>query len=73
MTSGRQGPKAGMLGAEVGVFMKTIRKADLNITTAEWIGISSRVDPPIAHTRALLASTDPVALDYHAYKIRAIS
>lgn len=62
------GPQAGMLGAEVAVFMKTIRKADLNITTAEWIGLSSRVDPPVAHTRAVLACTDPVALDYHATK-----
>jgi len=62
------GPEPGMLGKEIGFFMKTIRKADLNITTAEWIGLSSRIDPPIAHTRAVLASTDPVALDYHAAK-----
>jgi hypothetical protein len=62
------GPEPGMLGAEIGTFMKTIRRADLNITTAEWIGLSSRVDPPIAHTRAVLASTDPVALDYHSAK-----
>jgi hypothetical protein len=62
------GPEPGMLGAEIAVFMKTIRKADLNITTAEWIGLSSRTDPPVAHTRAVLASTDPVALDYHATK-----
>jgi len=62
------GPDPGMLGKEIGVFMKTIRKADLNITTAEWIGLSSRIDPPIAHTRAVLACTDPVALDYHAAK-----
>ncbi len=34
------GPEPGMLGAEIAVFMKTIRKADLNITTAEWIGLS---------------------------------
>jgi len=57
-----------MLGAEVGVFLNTIRKADLNITTAEWIGLSSRIDPPVAHTRAVLACSDPVALDYHATK-----
>ena len=62
------GPDPGMLGKEIGTFMKTIRKADLNITTAEWIGLSSRIDPPIAHTRAVLACTDPVALDYHAAK-----
>ena len=57
-----------MLGAEIGVFMNKIRKADLNITTAEWVGLASRVDPPIARTRAVLACIDPVALDYHATK-----
>ncbi len=62
------GPAPGMLGAEIGVFMRTIRKADLNITTAEWVGLSSRVNPPVAHTRAVLAGSDPVALDYHAAK-----
>ncbi len=40
------GPKPGMLGKEIGTFMKTIRKADLNITTAEWIGLSDRKKPP---------------------------
>ncbi len=62
------GPELGMLGRAIGTFMKTIRRADLNITTAEWTGLSSRVEPPVAHTRAVLASTDPVALDYHAAK-----
>jgi uncharacterized protein (DUF362 family) len=62
------GPVPGVLGSAIGTFMKTIRKADLNITTAEWVGISSRTDPPVAHTKAVIASTDPVALDYHAAK-----
>lgn len=62
------GPEPGMLGAEIAMFMKTIRKADLNITTAEWIGLSSRIEAPIVQTRAVLASTDPVALDYHGAK-----
>jgi hypothetical protein len=62
------GPEPGMLGMEIGMFMKTIRKADLNITTAEWTGLSSRTDPPMAHTRAVLASKDPVSLDYHSTK-----
>jgi hypothetical protein len=64
----KPGPVPGMIGAEIGVFMSKIRKADLNITTAEWVGLASRTDPPVAHTRAVLASTDPVALDYHAFK-----
>jgi hypothetical protein len=57
-----------MIGAEIAVFMNTIRKADLNITTAEWVGLSSRTDLPVARTRAVLACEDPVALDFHATK-----
>ena len=63
-----EGPQPGMLGRAVGTFMATVRRADLNITTAEWVGLASRVDPPVARTRAVLASADPVALDYHAAK-----
>ncbi|MGQ9638322.1 MAG: DUF362 domain-containing protein [Thermodesulfobacteriota bacterium] len=62
------GPERGMLGKAIGTFMTTIRKADLNVTTAEWVGLSSRTDPPLARTRAILASRDPIALDYHAAK-----
>ncbi|MBN2544966.1 MAG: DUF362 domain-containing protein [Spirochaetes bacterium] len=62
------GPKSGMLGGEVACFMNKIRKADLNIVSAEWIGIISRTDLPAARTKAILASTDPVALDYHSCK-----
>jgi hypothetical protein len=62
------GPMPGMIGAEIAHSMNTIRKADLNIVTAEWVGLSSRTDPPVARTRALLASTNPVALDYHSAK-----
>ena len=62
------GEQPELLGAEVCSFMKSIRRADLNITTAEWTGLASRIDPPVAGTRAILASTDPVALDYHATK-----
>lgn len=63
-----KGPVPGMLGLEIGTFLNTIRKPDLNITTAEWTGISTRTEPPVAHTRAVCASTDPVALDYHCAK-----
>jgi hypothetical protein len=57
-----------MIGRAVGEFMRTIRRADLNITTAEWVGLASRTDSPVARTRTVLASRDPVALDYHAAK-----
>jgi hypothetical protein len=57
-----------MIGAEVAVFMNTIRRAHLNITTAKWVGMASRTEPPVARTNAVLACPDPVALDYHATK-----
>jgi len=57
--------KAGPLGH----FIKTIRKADLNIATAEWVGWGSRIDSSKAmRMRTILASTDPVALDYYGAK-----
>lgn len=62
------GPRPGMLGKAIGTFMATVRRADFNITTAEWVGLSSRVETPVARTRTVLASTDPVALDYHSAK-----
>lgn len=62
------GPAPGMLGAEIGVFLSTIRRADLNIVSAEWVGLASRTDLPAARTRAVLACTDPVVLDYHSAK-----
>lgn len=62
------GPEPGMIGAEIAVFMDTIRRADLNITSAEWVGLVSRTETPVARTSAMLACKDPVALDYHATK-----
>lgn len=62
------GPKPGMIGGEIACFMNKIRKADLNITTAEWVGLASRTDPPMVKTKAVFACIDPVALDYHSAK-----
>jgi hypothetical protein len=62
------GPEPGMMGAEMGEFMRTIRKADLNIATGELVGLVSRTEPPVAKTNVILASTDPVSLDYHSAK-----
>ena len=61
------GPKTGALGGAIGHFMKTIRMADLNIIAAEYVGHESRWSNPI-HAKTVLASTDPVALDYYAAK-----
>ncbi len=63
-----KGPMPGMLGGEIGCFLNTIRKADLNITSAHWTGLASRTEPPAVQTKAVLACSDPVALDYHAFK-----
>lgn len=61
------GPVAGAIGGAVGHFMKTVKKADLNIIAAEHVGHEGRWETP-AHTRTVLASKDPVALDYWAGK-----
>ncbi len=57
--------KAGPLG----FFIKHVRKADLNIVTAEWVGWGHRVDvSKAARVRTILAGTDPAALDYYGAK-----
>lgn len=49
----------------LGTFIREIRAPDLNIISAEWIGWGSRTDTAkSAKTKAVLASKDPVALDY---------
>jgi hypothetical protein len=63
-----KGPAPGMLGAEVGHFLKTVRRPALNVTTAEWCGLVDRRELPAARTRAVAASADPVALDVHTAK-----
>lgn len=56
-------------GGAIGYFMKHVRMADLNIVTADWVGWGSRTEPELStKAKALLASTDPVALDYYAAK-----
>jgi hypothetical protein len=67
-TGDKKGPVPGMLGAEVGYFLKTVRRPFLNITTAEYCGLVDRLGLPAARTRAVAASTDPVALDFHTAK-----
>lgn len=49
----------------IGHFMKTIRRADLNVVTAEWVGWGDRTDPAKAsRAQAVLGGLDPIALDY---------
>jgi len=56
-------------GGVIGMFMREIRMANLNIITAHWVGYGSRTDPKFSgYPRAILASKDPVALDYVACK-----
>lgn len=52
-------------GGVLGSFMKNIRRADLNIITANRVGWGSRTDTEMAYQADILtASTDPVALDF---------
>lgn len=51
----------------LGFFMKTVRMPDLHIITAEWVGWGGRTDTEKrVRARTILASKDPVALDYYA-------
>lgn len=59
------GPSNGATGGAVGHFMRTIRQADLNIIAAEYTGHEGRLETPV-RTKTVLASSDPVALDYYA-------
>ena len=53
----------------IAFFMKHIRKADINIVTAEWVGWGHRTDITKAtQMKTILASTDPIALDYYGAK-----
>ena len=53
----------------IGHFLKTIRAADLNIVTAEWVGWGDRTDTAKAtRLKTILAGVDPIALDYYAAK-----
>lgn len=56
-------------GGALGKFIIDIRQPDLNIVTAHWVGWGSRWDEnKSSYPKTLLASTDPVALDYMAAK-----
>lgn len=56
-------------GGPVGFFMKNIRMADLNIVTGDWVGYGSRTDTKLsARPKVVMASKDPVALDYFSSK-----
>lgn len=51
----------------IGSFMRDVRMADFNFITADWVGYGSRTDKNMSgHPRTLLASKDPIALDYIA-------
>lgn len=64
----KKGPVPGMLGAEVGFFLKAVRRPFLNIVTAEYCGLIDRTELPVARTKLIAASADPVALDFHMAK-----
>jgi hypothetical protein len=59
--------KTPAMGACVGYFIRTVRAADLNVVTAEWVGYGSRTDLNLREqAKTVLASVDPVALDFIA-------
>ncbi|MBC2733195.1 MAG: DUF362 domain-containing protein [Desulfobacteraceae bacterium] len=51
-------------GGSLGFFMNHVRMADLNVITAERVGWRSRTDlEGSVHTKAIVVSKDPVAID----------
>jgi len=65
---GEKGYQYARAGA-VAYFMKTIRKADLNIITAEWVGWGDRIlTNKATQLKTILAGLDPIALDYYSAK-----
>jgi hypothetical protein len=61
------GPVNGATGGAIGRFMKKVRVADVHIVAAEYVGHESRWKNPI-QVRKVIASFDPVALDYYGAK-----
>jgi len=55
-------------GGASGMHVREIRRADLYITAAEWSGHTGRFGLDPIETKTVLASTDPLALDYWASK-----
>lgn len=56
-------------GGALGYWMANVKKPSLNIITAEWIGWGGRSDPTkSSRAKTILASTNPVTLDYCAIK-----
>jgi len=56
-------------GGALGYWMRTIRFPDLNIITAEWIGYGGPyATQKSGFPRTILASRDPVSLDFYAAK-----
>jgi len=55
-------------GGAVGMFNREVRRADLYLTSAEWCGPNGRIYLNPVETKIVLASADPLALDYWASK-----
>ncbi len=52
-------------GGAIGYWMATIRRADLHMSCAERIGLTSRTEDDAFSARSVVVSTDPLALDYY--------
>lgn len=71
--SGRRTLHAYSLGAfitgeAIGGWINSVRKPDLFLTTAEWVGWGSRTSPQATQTRTVGLCDDPVSLDYYMSK-----
>nr|MBN2276792.1 hypothetical protein [candidate division Zixibacteria bacterium] len=63
----------GDLGAEavgqaIGAWINNVRKPDIFLTSAEWVGWGSRFGPDATQARTVALGDDPVSLDYYMCK-----
>ena len=56
------------VGQAIGAFINNVRKPDIILTTAEWVGWGSRTGPDATQARTVGLGEDPVSLDYYMCK-----
>ncbi len=66
--AGNEPAKAFLTGEAVGGWMNAVRKPDMFLTTAEWVGYGSRYGTDAYQARTVGLADDPVSLDYYMSK-----
>jgi len=56
------------VGQAIGAFINSVRKPDVFMTSAEWVGWGSRTGADATQARTIGLGEDPIALDYYMSK-----